>query len=503
MAPLIDVDTDYINQIGSNMVVDDYEENTVDPPSCQLCCEFLQKSDVKFPIRCSTSSCDYNMCFSCIRNLLMSSQGYQTASDGNKFTIGLSCPNCRGDFATSVTDVIFLRRAETVASLCAISDTELSAAELREKYSWDKDLLTQLDLAEKNYNTKVSLTDRRSSSIWSILPNLSDKDSANFDEMDIDIHLFSGLEFCMTQDEQEYVNKLMTAGLNDKLAQAAQLLASIAQMNSDKIRNKITSDSESPYHSQDRTNVIYSVSRRNSNVDSDVSSPSNYSTSLNLRQRTVEKLRYGRSQHMKKLYPLPVRMPRAYTLTINFDPHSWLHSPITFANDDHSLAEFQKHDCNNISRIVEDAYSQLSVDIWNNVRKGKIEHSGGVKRILSDVTEKQERTHARSVIRKIASRPVTPTPLSQLRNSEIPSSRVVVAHVHGEPSRLGLRVGDVVTHVNGEAFHGSAERLRLIIHEAKENSFPGETPTIQIVVNAEVGTAEALRLRYLSYRPTQ
>lgn len=538
--------------IGIGQVEHRIDMDHTDQPSCPLCGDCLSDSDVKFPLKCRTSSCSYNMCYSCIHSMSTSCKEQQTASDGNKFTVKLSCPNCRGDYRVNITDVIFLRRAEDVAMLSGIADAELSAAELREKYTWDKDLLTQLNLAEKNYNSKLSTKEKRRSMIWttSFATGGFNHEVTSYDNgMDVDVHLFSGLEHCMTSDEQEYVNELMTSGSTSKLAQAAQVLASIKQMNQDKITQKIAPEpeSKSPYASQDKSNGMADIRRTYSssnlrqrsgsldsrqrtnsleiNVrkvqsmrhprhdihrhstpyqfthnDSDLSTTSNYSVSSTYskaRNMTPDEIEYGRRQHLKKVYPLPVRMPNSFTLSLNFDPYAlFINTPVTFANDDTTLSEFQNNDSNNISGIVKDAYMRLSVGIWNNVKKGKIENQPGVDRIVGDGTNVTR--NSRSKRRSIATRPSSPLHISPTRRPRIPTTRVVVSSVKGELSRLGLRVGDVVTHIDGEPFVGSAGMLRDVLCEAKDShSSPDEVPTVEIVVNAEVGTAEALRLRRL------
>jgi C-terminal processing protease CtpA/Prc len=66
--------------------------------------------------------------------------------------------------------------------------------------------------------------------------------------------------------------------------------------------------------------------------------------------------------------------------------------------------------------------------------------------------------------------------------------RIVISSIQGPISRLGIRPGDVITHINGEAFHGNSEGLRFFLSKQRGNP-------VQIVVNAERGVAEALRLR--------
>jgi len=73
-----------------------------------------------------------------------------------------------------------------------------------------------------------------------------------------------------------------------------------------------------------------------------------------------------------------------------------------------------------------------------------------------------------------------------------PKSRVKITSVKGQAGKVGLQKGDVITHLNDEIFQGSAEDIKQYIfclHERDHNS------TFQIVVNADVATAKALKLR--------
>ena len=83
--------------------------------------------------------------------------------------------------------------------------------------------------------------------------------------------------------------------------------------------------------------------------------------------------------------------------------------------------------------------------------------------------------------------------LSQAESTHLPpKGRVQITSVKGQAGKVGLQKGDVVTHVNGEAFQGSAEYLKQIIGSFYEED---PTSTFQIVVNADECTAVILKLR--------
>ena len=85
----------------------------------------------------------------------------------------------------------------------------------------------------------------------------------------------------------------------------------------------------------------------------------------------------------------------------------------------------------------------------------------------------------------------------QLPDMKVPWRRVIVSYVHRSFSNdSGLRVGDVVTHLDGEPFDGNVEKLKFVLDAKKnEDKVESDTATVEIVVNAEVSVAEALRLR--------
>ena len=73
---------------------------------------------------------------------------------------------------------------------------------------------------------------------------------------------------------------------------------------------------------------------------------------------------------------------------------------------------------------------------------------------------------------------------------------VLIAQTHNDASKLAIQRGDVVTHVNGEEFMGTAEDLNMLIksHYAACDS----NNKLEIVVNAEVCVAQALKFRSLA-----
>lgn len=143
----------------------------------------------------------------------------------------------------------------------------------------------------------------------------------------------------------------------------------------------------------------------------------------------------------RKRNPLPAKMPK-YVVLKAFATRE---KTITFKNDqwDGSIA-----------------------DAFSRVKTTKLQQSGGIDNILSQADD------------------------SQLHHE--PRDRVLVASVKGQAGKAGIQKGDIVTHINGEEFLGTAEELRDLIA-----SFHSDNPDcmFQLVFNAEDSIAEVLRLR--------
>lgn len=72
-------------------------------------------------------------------------------------------------------------------------------------------------------------------------------------------------------------------------------------------------------------------------------------------------------------------------------------------------------------------------------------------------------------------------------------NRVIVTASRGQAATLGVQVGDVVSHVNGDEFRGDAHDLKEMINKFYMDG--DENYTFNMVLNAEESTAAALNLR--------
>jgi hypothetical protein len=147
---------------------------------------------------------------------------------------------------------------------------------------------------------------------------------------------------------------------------------------------------------------------------------------------THERRRLELEARFLKRYPLPRRMPRYATLQL----------PISRKD----LQIRDEEDKENPSDEVADALNNMSID-------GK----------RSDANDKKKKAPTFSKVVKITG-------------------------VKGTVGRLGLRKGDIITHLNGEQYNGTALELQNMLESSQVNE-------VNIIVNADRFTATTLKQR--------
>lgn len=346
----------------------------------------------------------------------------------------------------------------------------------------------------------------------------------------VDNMLFRGLGDSMSDAERNFVLQLMTSGSIEKIVFAAQLFQKILAMNA------IPKDPSEPQQVQRQRNrqerPTSAISSSSGNIsalttstgldNTDLDSPSvsmqasrsadeadTYTAHYRTRRQrppvnafsasaaafptvaehsqTKFELEAAQRREWSAMYPLPFRMPLAFLLPLDFDPYDRKNSPIRFLDDevtipfshDQKYSELSYEDrCN----VVKDAFSNLHVSIWQKVFKRDNSNFLGADNILSGLEPDADERQA--------------------PDEKIPWRRVVVSFVNRTLSRtVGLKVGDVVTHLDGEPFDGNVEKLKFVLDAKRNEQTVGdEIPSVEIVVNAEASVAEAIRLRSFMVR---
>ncbi len=377
-----------------------------------------------------------------------------------------------------------------VKSYMNMADSELTATELRLKYSSMK----TLHLESLGNDTDNDASKKQKSNPQSPISNsLSDEIAAMSAIIDTD--LFCGLTLLLTEDEQRYISQLMTSGDVDKVAQGVQLLSSISEFS--RHHGVTSSIMGSNGISTNRSDSHCSSSHRSTGSSSYSSRyPSTATATKNLRtgrsntakkpasnhgvaakaiamsQSAEEKLQAAAEKRAKdhwKRNPLPRRMPKSVTLDIINHSNHTQSFPLVLTDDEWD-------------GTIADAFRRVQIDRkTNQVMKSR------------NAVEKKNRWGRKTIHNTNDDNDDSQTP-EICEGYTGPAQRVVVASVKGQAAKKGVQVGDVVTHVNGERFEGSAADLIRDIQYFAERG----DDSIVLVLNAEPATAAALSKRAFS-----
>lgn len=175
-------------------------------------------------------------------------------------------------------------------------------------------------------------------------------------------------------------------------------------------------------------------------------------------QKLLNDLEIKREMRYMTEHPLPARMPKYAELTAN-DPKLFALSVVDDVWDG----------------SVQDAFSRIIVN--KSLLGGKIQikkqyaETPGIRRIIDANSAKH---NGKGII-------------------DIERPRVVVSSVAKEAGMQGVLSGDVVSHINGDEFLGTADDLRGLIGETVDGT------TMTFAFNADQAVAEALRRRSLNF----
>eukprot|EP00986_Skeletonema_menzelii_P013517 scaffold7962_cov139-Skeletonema_menzelii.AAC.4 len=449
--------------------------------SCPICLNDMCISDTLHPIQCPTN-CNFNFCIECLCHLLASSKDdYEMASDGNRHVkVHLKCPNCRADISKTIEDTIRLRQTALAKELSSVPDSELSAKELQLKHWKQEDEILDLTGGKKEKKKGPE-------------PMLIDKS------------LFGGLEFAMTTEEQKYVTKLMSSGYPNELCQAAQILAGIA----DNIRNgRVSTVTTAPAPATiapsraaaETARATQALQSGYSNAglssrsrDGDIPGATNFQREMEQQKR--EKLRR----------PLPARMPLCVTLStgefekmaLQYRQNSGMVDP-SMSGDGNGYTpgwkSFFKGMLGNggtaSMTFVDDEWDGSVADAFARAQIGR---AGKDNRQTVKGRFGPQNPAEKASVQRIIAMGLQEEDAGDSLTRPIRFQRVLVGSVGGQAGKVGIKKGDVVTHINGEEFTGDAAALHALLVEAYEQQ--GKDGVVLIVVNAEDCTAEALRLR--------
>jgi len=282
-----------------------------------------------------------------------------------------------------------------------------------------------------------------------------------------DTTLMSGLEFFMTDSEQRFVTSYLVSGCHSKLAAATEMLHYVSALSRQGITpNKKRSDSFYG-NTNSMMGSIREVIREGNEARKKEHkggrtrkmSAGHFSPLAKEKRRNREQMNLelkNQFEYMSK-FPLPLRMPKYAELTANKRGFS-----LTFKDD-------------SWDGTVIDAFCKISV----------------TKSLLGRVSVKKQHGQSKGIRSIVDVGSSKPNGKGQIDTS---TPRVIVASISAEGGKQGIMVGDVVSHINGSQFYGSACDL-----VQKINSSDGELLTFAF--NADAAVAEALRRRWLLSNP--
>ena len=543
-------------------VVSDSDEDE----NCPICMDSLPESSKKYPILCPSENCESNMCSTCLRSLFQSSHsGDNNSGSSANARVRVQCPMCRGDLKRTTRDTLLLRDSHDAELLQDLDDDKLTASQQRLKYILDDpEMLGKITAAKRNYETVKGdngvevLMGSGMMYCCGTAADSADFLDLNPDELDIgfeehnddeylngsdrsgpvviDKNIFGGLESLMSLSEQESVHILMTSGNPDFVAQAAETLRTIANMAAKGISPQTSNPTEiMKVDSLDSLSFTESPVRRTGHkhqrrfsyteANRSIATPTRDSPPPLSRQKYQRRFSYtsttsSRSQNVlterqreeeknaefKRLHPLPVRLPRSVSIDLEkFGEPDSRNCIMSFVDDLESYLEVQlgeksfdeAGDLEVLHQDIIDAFQRISFDWYGNIQKVPMDENlrNGVGKII-EVRDIEFR-------RSIFQRNTRKTSPKASKTCILPSSRIVITKAKSPLAQLGIQVGDVITHINGEPFNGNAEQLRLRISNMQKefSEMPAEAKTsnnqLKIGVNAEKNVCEVLRLRTL------
>lgn len=399
------------------------------------------------------------------------------ASDGSRqVKVWLHCPSCRSDLSHSIRDTLLLRKVDEMLHLMRETNDEsvLSEAQSQLKDAFERskevqaaveesrrreanylgqELLEEDDITTvpsiEEWGVEADLVAGVHDSIrWPRSPGNSYDDRSHVTESQIDPILFCGLDFYLHDCDRLYLTELMISGNPDNLAEAAQVLSTIATT----LRKTTPTLKQGPPLTNPKARNII---KRSSvfNLVAEVNESHRHESKYEIppiptRTGNVRRVSSQHVMHLaqrQKLFPLPVRMPKY--VEINSSIRMQL-----------SLID------NEWDGTVLDAYSKITIGFNHRVTQRRPDHKG-IRNILGPGEVRVELPH---------------------------QARVLLLNVPREMGQQGATKGDVLTHIQGQSVAAmTVEEVRNVLLLA----VPEWNGKIQLVLNADRPVSEALKRR--------
>lgn len=441
------------------------------------------------------------------------------ATDENTFRVALQCPNCRSPhLGLTIRDTLLLRRVDKCLRRDdgkTVTDTKLSASELRfkEALELDVDVRSAIEGARRRENEffgkeasagvdRLDCSERiRSLSEPETAWSFDDEEGFEADltggpesfvcrhhstgevreeveeptpleEVQADTSLLGGLHAFMSDMEQRFVTAHLISGDMTRIATATEMMHYVSELSRQQVRQVRKPQFNSRQVSVDksvRTKVKEVIKEGNEarrkeeekearkavGAIAPAISPvqmGHVADGRRVLKRRMD-LQMRKQMEYMELHPLPLRMPKYAVVTAKKLELAGL----TFWDD---LWD----------GTVLDAYTKITV----------------TKSLLGHITVTKQPVESIGVQCVIDAG----SPKSKGKGYiDTYRARVLISSINRDLGQQGIVKGDVVSHINGEPFKGTADELK----EFVESRFEGEVLTFGF--NADDAVAEALKRR--------
>lgn len=108
-------------------------EEVLEEKQCPICYGVLSLADQMYPLHCKSTACDFNYCTTCLHSMCKAEQDdYQLASDGShQVKVYVRCPQCRSRYASNkyqshqiIDAIVTLRTAAEMEPTMLLCDTD-------------------------------------------------------------------------------------------------------------------------------------------------------------------------------------------------------------------------------------------------------------------------------------------------------------------------------------------------------------------------------------------
>lgn len=418
---------------------------------CPICLEALTISEhIVYPLPCL--NCDFNYCNRCVEGFCKSANDdFQVASDGSRqVKVTVTCPQCRSKYPMEIQDVLLLRHAHSLGTSMIrngklLGDSDLKASQL----SWKRDFIeasTRARLRDaqvlyshccvKGKQLKQADVAEKEAKVWKLLLEKLpvEEGGDNYDEVEGE-----EIEGAVSHDGSVSVSSNKSSKTTSSLRSNKKEPTVVDDTLFQGLHDFINKDEKIFLTELFTSNDLRSLAQAAMILHGVLRLNLSGKAAAFTRQNEAPMSKYEMQKQVdaiaktKASFPLPNHMPGYFLIP---------------------------------SYTKKDGFMTLADQQWD----GSMVPPQQSQRVFDQVYG----------------------PHYQPPKNKYPAKVVKVQAVRGPIGRLGLRRGDVITHVNDVEWTGTAQELQQYIYDCNDNHSQEE---ISMTVNANSAMATFLKLR--------